>query len=145
MALVQGQCATFKQNLLSGLENFTSGSPYTYKIALYTALASLNAQTTAYTTTNEVVGAGYTSGGKTLTIAQVPTNVSTVSSSTAFISFNNAIWTPASFTARGALIYNATTGAAVLVLDFGSDKTTSTSFTVQFPAATATTAVTGFN
>lgn len=145
MALAQGQCACFKQNLLSGLENFASGTPYTYRIALYTGLANLNAQTTSYTTSNEVIGTGYTAGGKVLTISQVPTTVSTTTSSTAFISFNNAVWNPAAFTARGALIYNATTLAAVLVLDFGSDKTASTSFTVQFPAATASTAVTGFN
>jgi hypothetical protein len=145
MALVQGQCACFKQNLLSGLENFAAGTPYTYKIALYNGLATLNAQTTAYTNANEVVGTGYTAGGQVLTISQVPTTTSTDSSGTSFISFNNVTWSPAAFTARGALIYNATTGAAVLVLDFGSDKTASNSFTVQFPPATATSAVTGFN
>jgi hypothetical protein len=145
MSLVQGQCACFKQNLLSGKENFAAGTAYTYKIALYTGLASLNAQTLTYTPANEVVGTGYTAGGQVLTISQVPTTTSTTSSSTAFVSFNNAIWTPAAFTARGALIYNATTLAAVLVLDFGSDKTCTSTFTVQFPAATATTAVLGFN
>jgi hypothetical protein len=135
MSFTQGQCTIFKQNLLNGLENFTSG---TYKIALYTSLANLDNTTTAYTASNEVSGAGYTAGGQTLTnIAPA----SDTSNNSAYISFNNVTWTSASFTARGALIYNGTTNAAVCVLDFGSDKTASGSFTVTFPTATSTTAV----
>ena len=135
MSFTQGQCTIFKQNLLNGLENFTSG---TYKIALYTSLANLDNTTTAYTTTGEVVGSGYTAGGQTL-VNIAP--ASDTSNNSAYISFNNVTWTSASFTCRGALIYNGTTNAAVCVLDFGSDKTASGNFTVTFPTATSTTAV----
>ena len=134
--IAQGQTTIFKQNLLSGLENFAVGTPYVYKIALYTANADLSAATLVYTTSNEVVGTGYTAGGKTLVV------IPPVSSgTTAYISFNNIVWTSSSFVVRGALIYNATTLAAVAVLDFGSDKTAIGTFTVTFPSATATTAV----
>jgi hypothetical protein len=134
--IVQGQCTIFKQKLLSGLENFAVGTPYVYKIALYTANADLNAATLVYTTLNEVVGTGYVAGGNVLTpIAPAS------SGSTAYISFNNVSWSASSFLSRGALIYNSTTNAAVAVLDFGSDKTASGTFTVTFPTATATTAV----
>lgn len=134
--IAQGQTTIFKQNLLSGLENFAVGTPYVYKIALYTANADLSAATLVYTTSNEVVGTGYTAGGKTLVV------IPPVSSgTTAYISFNNIVWTSSSFVVRGALIYNATTLAAVAVLDFGSDKTATGTFTVTFPTATATTAV----
>jgi hypothetical protein len=134
--IVQGQCTIFKQKLLSGLENFAVGTPYVYKIALYTANADLNAATLVYTTLNEVVGTGYVAGGNVLTpIAPAS------SGSTAYISFNNVSWSASSFLSRGALIYNSTTNAAVAVLDFGSDKTASGTFTVTFPPATATTAV----
>jgi hypothetical protein len=135
MSFTQGQCTIFKQNLLNGLENFTSG---TYKIALYTSLANLDNTTTAYSTSNEISGTGYTAGGQTLT--NIPPASST-SNNSAYISFNNVTWTGASFTARGALIYNGTTNAAVCVLDFGSDKIASGNFTVTFPTATSTTAV----
>jgi hypothetical protein len=135
--IVQTQCTSFKVNLLKGLENFNTGSPYTYKIALYNANADLDANTTVYTTQNEVTGTGYTAGGLTL-VPAVPTSGNT----TAFISFANVSWPSSSFTARGALIYNSTTSAAVAVLNFGSDKTvTNQTFTVTFPAATADTAV----
>ena len=134
--IVQGQCTVFKKNLLSGLENFATGTTQVYKIALYTANAELTAATLVYTTLNEVVGAGYTAGGSVLTpIAPAS------SDSTAYVSFNNVSWTSASFLCRGALIYNSTTNAAVAVLDFGSDKTASGTFTVTFPPATASTAV----
>ena len=134
--IVQGQCTIFKQKLLSGLENFAVGTPYVYKIALYTANADLNAATLVYTTLNEVVGTGYVAGGNVLTpIAPAS------SGSTAYISFNNVSWSASSFLSRGAFIYNSTTNAAVAVLDFGSDKTASGTFTVTFPTATATTAV----
>ena len=128
----QGQCTIFKRNLLNGLENFTSGN---YKIALYTSLANLDSTTTAYTTSGEVSGAGYTAGGKAL--VNIPPSSS---DSAAYVSFQNVTWTGSGFTARAALIYNASTNAAVCVLDFGSDKTSS-NFTVTFPSATATTAV----
>jgi hypothetical protein len=135
--ITQTACTVFKTNLLKGDEDFNTGTPYTYKIALYTANATINADTTAYTSANEVSGTGYTAGGETLTLV-VPAS----SGSTAFISFGNAVWPSASFTARGALIYNSTTGAAVCVLDFGSDKIViNQTFTVTFPAATSDTAV----
>jgi hypothetical protein len=138
MAIVQGQTTVFKLNLLKALENFAVGTPYTYKIALYNALADLNSDTTTYTTVNEVTGTGYTAGGLTLTI--IPPDYNNVDQ-TAFVSFLPAIWNPASFTTRGALIYNSTTGAAVCVLNFGSDKVTTSTFTVQFPTANATNAI----
>lgn len=137
MAIVQTACTVFKANLLKGDEDFNTGSPYTYKIALYTANASLDASTTVYTTTDEVTGTGYTAGG------QIITPVAPASSgSVAYISFSNAVWSNASFTTRGALIYNSTTGAAVCVLNFGSDKTCSNqTFTVTFPATGASSAI----
>jgi hypothetical protein len=129
----QGATTIFKTNLLNGVENFTTD---TYKIALYTALADLGPATTAYTTTGEITGTGYVAGGNTLTNV-----VPAAGNGVAFISFLNTTWNPASFTARGALIYNSATGAAVAVLDFGSDKTASTTFTVTFPTATASDAI----
>jgi len=137
----QGQCTVFKTNLLSGLENFAIGTPYTYKIALYTGNANLNNSTTAYSTANEITGSGYTATGKPLTISQVP--VGDTTNNTSYVSFSNVTWTSASFTARCALIYNSTTGAAVAVLDFGSDKTNTAAgtFTVTFPTATSTTSI----
>ena len=136
--ITQTACTVFKSNMLKGLENFNTGTPYTYKIALYTALADLGDDTTAYTTTNEVTGSGYTAGGVVLT----PTTIlSDTENNTAYLSFANVTWTPASFTCRGALVYNSTTNAAVFVLNFGSDKTATTSFTVQFPTANSTSAI----
>ena len=134
--ITQTSCTIFQQNLLNGNENFTTG---TYKIALYNALANLGQQTTAYTSTNEVVGTGYTAGGKVLTISVPPTQ--NTQYNVTYVSFNNAVWNPASFTARGALVYNATTGAACFVLNFGSDKTCTSSFTVQFPTANYSSAI----
>ena len=130
--ITQTACTIFKVNLLNGAEDFTTG----YKMALYTALADLNADTLAYTTSNEISGTGYTPGGETLTNI-VPTS----SNNVAYISFDTVVWNPASFTARGALIYNSVTNAAVAVLDFGSDKTATNTFTVTFPAATSSSAV----
>jgi hypothetical protein len=135
--IFQGQCTIFKQNLLKGLENFNTGTPYVYKMALYTASANLNSNTLAYTTDGEVSGTGYTAGGLALTPIPPALNQD---DNTAFISFETATWTGSSFTARGALIYNSTTGAAVCVLDFGSDKTMAP-FVVIFPTATSTTAI----
>jgi hypothetical protein len=118
---------------MNGTFNFTSG---TFYIALYTNAATLDATTTAYTSTGEVVAGGY--AAQALTIAQVPTVGN--SGTTAYISFNNATWT-SSLTARGALIYKAGADGAVCVLDFGSDKTSSSTFTVQFPNPSNTTAI----
>jgi hypothetical protein len=140
MTIAQGQCTIFKQNCLSALENFAVGTPYTYKIALYTANATLNQSTLTYTTTGEVVGTGYTAGGQTLTV--IPPQSSDY---TAYLSFNTVTWNPASFTVRGALIYNSTTNAAVAVLDFGADKTPTTSFTITFPTNNATNAIIRFS
>ena len=129
-------CNTFRTGLLNGTFNFTSGSFY---IALYTNEATLDASTTAYTTTGEVVDAGYTAGGELLTISQVPTT-GNAPNTTAYFSFANASWSGA-ITARGALIYKAGDNGAICVLDFGSNKTSTTTFVVQFPAATDTTAI----
>jgi len=141
MSIAQTQTTVFKQNCLSGLENFAIGTPYTYKIALYTSLANLNASTLTYTTTGEITGTGYTAGGKVLTISQPP--IADNASNTAFISFANVTWNPAVFTAAGALIYNSTTNAAVAVLDFGGPKTQNglNTFTITFPTATSNTAI----
>ena len=142
MALGQSLTTTFKYNLLRGLENFDTGSIYTYKIALYDAVAPLDSSTTAYTTLNEITGAGYTTGGKVLT----PTGLNfDASNNTAYVSFINVTWSPASFTAAGALIYNSATNASVCVLNFGGEKTATTTFTVEFPTATSTTAVIRIN
>jgi hypothetical protein len=125
----------FKTGLMDGTFNFTSGSFY---LALYTNSAALNEDTTAYTATGEASGGNYVAGGNLLTIAQVPT---VGNGDTAFISFDNTSWTGA-ITARGALIYLSGGGnPAVCVLDFGADKTSTATFTVQFPAITNTSAI----
>ena len=121
---------TFRQGLFNGDFDF---SVDTIKIALYTNAASLNEDTTAYTATGEVVASGYTAGGNTLT----PTV--SISNGVAFVTFANTTWSGA-FTARGALIYK-NGGGAVCVLDFGSDKTSTTTFEVQFPSATSNSAI----
>ena len=113
----------------------------TLKMALYTANADLGAGTLVYSTTNEVVGTGYVAGGNTLTGVTVVT-----SGTTAYLDFADTTWNPANFTARGALIYNTSLGnLAVAVLDFGADKTATTSFTVQMPANTVTSALIRFS
>jgi hypothetical protein len=112
----------------------------TLKMALYTADADLGAGTLTYSTANEVVGTGYTAGGNVLTGVTVLT-----SGTTAYLDFDDVVWNPASFTARGALIYNTSlSDLAVAVLDFGADKTTTTTFTVQPPANTADAALIRF-
>ncbi len=121
---------------MNGTFNFTSG---TFYIALYTNEATLDASTTAYTTTGEVVASGYTAGGEILVINQTPTT-GNAPNTTAYVSFANASWTGA-ITARGALIYKAGDNGAVCVLDFGANKTSAATFVVQFPAATDTTAI----
>ena len=136
-------CSSFKQELLEGGHNFKNSGGHTFKLAMYTNSASFNAATTAYTTSNEVSGSGYTAGGGTLTRVDP-----SLSGTTALTDFADLTFTSATVTARGALIYNTTTGGGsgttdtVVVLDFGSDKTsTAGDFTIQFPAAAASTAI----
>jgi|TARA_R110000744_G_scaffold371811_1_gene483050 hypothetical protein len=138
-------CTSFKKELLYGAHDFDASSGDTFKIALYTNSATLTAATTAYTTSGEASGTNYTSGGNTLTRID-PTSAGT----TGFTEFVDTAWSSASFTARGALIYNSTpnttsislTNPAIIVLDFGSDKVVSSgSFTVVFPTFDATNAI----
>jgi hypothetical protein len=138
MAITQAMCTSFKQALLDGEMDFSSDTAQTYKIALYTSAASLDAATTAYTTSNEVSGTGYTAGGNTLTIV-----APTTSGTTAYLDFADTTWASATITARGALIYQSGgTNPAVAVLDFGSDKTsTSGDFQIVFPTADASSAI----
>lgn len=135
MAISQAMCSSFKQQILLGEHDMDTD---TFKIALYTASATLDASTTVYTTSNEVVGTGYTAGGNTLTGATV-----SLTGTTAFVDFSDTSWTTATITARGALIYNSSkSNKAVAVLDFGSDKTsTAGTFTIQFPANDASNAI----
>jgi hypothetical protein len=142
MAITQAMATSFKVGILDGTFDFGTGTSQVFKIALYTSAATLDATTTAYTTSNEVSssGTGYTAGGNTLVVSQVPTSTGT----TAFLDFADSVWSSATITARGALTYlaNGTTNDAVCVLDFGSDKTsTNGSFTVIFPAADASNAI----
>ena len=145
MAITQAMATSFKVEILDGIHNFGTGvirastAADTFKIALYTSAATLDASTTAYTTSGEVVGTNYTAGGNTLTVSVVPTS----SGTTAYLSFANSSWATATITARGAMIYNSTQGnKCVAVLDFGSDKTsTAGTFTVVFPTADATDAI----
>ena len=144
MAIQQTVTTSFKVEILQAVHNFGPTSPDTFKIALYTGNSSIGPSTTVYTTVDEVVGTGYAAGGLTLTISQSPTATENQQQvPTAFVSFDNAVWSGASFTARGALIYNSTQGnKSVAVLNFGSDKTvTNQTFTVVFPIATANDAV----
>ena len=138
-------CTSFKKELLYGAHDFDASSGDTFKIALYTSSATLNAATTAYATTNEVSGTNYTAGGQALTPVD-PTS----SGTTALTDFTDETWSNATITARGALIYNTTpnttsislTNPAVIVLDFGGDKTsTAGNFTVVFPTADASNAI----
>lgn len=139
-------CTSFKVELFQGAHDFRTSGGDTYKIAMYTNTASFTAATTAYTATNEISGTGYTAGGGTLVI---PASIPTSSGTTAWVDFNDYTWTTSTLTARGALIYNTTptaglglTNPTVCVLDFGSDKTsTSGDFTVVFPTADASNAI----
>lgn len=133
MSIVQTQTTSFKVELYQGVHNLATN---TLKIALYTSVANLNEATTVYATTNEVVASGYTAGGNTLTGVTISS-----SGSVAYVNFANTAWT-AALTARCALIYNVTQGnKAIAVLDFGADKTSTTTFLVTMPANTATTAL----
>ena len=140
MAITQTTCTSFKVELFKAEHDFDS---HTFKIALFTSSASLSASTTAYSTSNEITntsGSAYTAGGVALTVASTfPKS----SGTTAMVDFNNASWTNATFTARGALIYNSSaSNKAVAVLDFGSDRSASGStFEIQFPSAGATSAI----
>jgi hypothetical protein len=144
MSILQSAVTSFKIELLQAVHNFGPTSANTFKVALYTANADINQSTTVYTTSNEVVGTGYTAGGNTLVISTSPTAANnTANVPTAYISFNNSTWTNATFTARAALIYNVTQGnKAVAVLDFGSDKTVSNdTFQIIFPTPDANSAI----
>ena len=138
MAITQTLCTSFKKALFDGEMDFSAASSQTFKIALYTSSADLSASTTAYATTNEVSGTGYTAGGNTLTVV-----APTTSGTTAYLDFADTIWNSATITARGALIYRSTTGnPAVAVLDFGEDKsTTGGAFEIKFPVADASNAI----
>ena len=146
MPIAQTATTSFKVELPQGIHNFGPTSPDTFKIALYTAAASLDASTTVYTTTGEVSSSGtnYTAGGNTLTISVTPTSANNVAGMpTSYWSFANTSWAGASFTARGALIYNSTEGnKSVAVLDFGSDKTVNNdAFQIIFPTPDANSAI----
>ncbi len=133
--IAQTATTSFKAELLQGVHNFNTD---TFKLALYLATANLGANTTVYTTSGETSGTGYTAGGNTLTGISV--------NAAGFVTFTNTTWNPASFTARGALLYNSTKGnKAVAVLDFGSDKTATNTFLVQMPANTVTSALIRFS
>jgi len=135
MSITQSVCLSFKQELATGTHNFTLSSGNVFKVALYTSAATINGSTTAYTSSGEVVGTGYTAGGITLTNITPQTGTNSSAQPVAYWSFQNATWSAATITARGALIYNSTNGnKAVAVLDFGADKiSTAGDFTIQFP------------
>ena len=140
MAITQAMVTSFKVGVLDGTFDFSSDTSQTFNLALYTSSATLDATTTAYTTSNEVSGTGYSAGGAALTISANPAS----SGTTAFLDFDDLTFSTATITARGALIYlaNGGTNPAVAVLDFGSDKTsTAGDFTIVFPAADASNAI----
>jgi len=133
MSIVQTQTTSFKKELYQAVHNLSTDTIY---IALYTADADLNADTTVYSATNEVSGTGYTAGGQAMTGVQISS-----SGYVAYVNWSNVSWT-AALTARCALIYNVTQGnKSIAVLDFGSDKTSTTTFTITMPANTSTTAL----
>ena len=138
MAISSAICTSFKQEILVGTHNFTASSGDTFKIALYTSSASLGASTTAYSTSNEISGTGYTAAGAPLTSV-----TPTTSGTTALCDFADVSFTSASFTANGALIYNdSQSDKAVAVIAFGGDKTVSSgTFKIQFPTADASNAI----
>ena len=133
MSIVQTQTTSFKKELYQGIHDLSTDTIY---VALYTAAADLNAATTVYSSTNEVVATGYTAGGQVLTGVAINTD-----GYTAYVNWSNVSWTSA-LTARCALIYNVTQGnKSIAVLDFGSDKTSTTTFTITMPSNTSTTAL----
>lgn len=135
MAVTQAMCTSFKLELLSATHDFSSD---TFKLALYTSAATLNADTTAYSATDEASGTGYVAGGETATVASTGS-----ASGAAYVDFSDVTWSSATFSARGALLYNSSkSNRAVAVFDFGETKSVAGgNFTVQFPAAGADTAV----
>ena len=141
MALQQGQTLSFRSDIVQGDQDLSAN---TLKMALYTGFATLGPTTTEYTITNEVVGTGYTAGGNTITGVTISTDVIT---NIVYVNFNNVSWPGASFTARGALIYNSTqSNKSIAVLDFGSDKLfTATNNTVTMPVNSASTALLRFS
>lgn len=153
MAITQAMCTSFKAEIMLGVHDFRATGGDTFKLALYTSSASLDANTTAYSSTNEASSANYTAGGGALTNLGVVTSNNNASTGTGYTDFNDLTFSNVSLTARGALIYNTTpsansnanttlTNAAVCVLDFGSDKTaTSGDFTVIFPTPSNTSAI----
>jgi len=130
MAITQALCTSFKQELVTGVHDFTAGTGDTFKIALYSSTATLGASTTQYTTNDEISGDGYTAGGATLTSV-----TPVISGSVAICDFDDVTWTSATFVTRGALIYNSSkSDKAVCVLDFGADKPVNTGdFSIIFP------------
>jgi len=133
MSIVQTQTTSFKKELYQAVHNLSTDTIY---IALYTAEADLNADTAIYTSSNEVVASGYTAGGQVMTGVQISS-----SGYVAYVNWDNVSWT-AALTARCALIYNVTRGnKSIAVLDFGSDKTSTTTFTITMPSNTSTTAL----
>lgn len=138
MAIQQTLTTSFKQQMLQGQQNLATDALW---IALYTGFSSIGPNTTEYTTSDEVVGTGYSAGGQLLT----GVTISTSSNGVVYVNFDNVVWSPAAFTARGGLIYNVTqSNSSVAVLDFGSDKTCNNTFTITMPANTATTALLRF-
>ena len=139
MAISTAMCTSFKQEILEAVHNFKNTGGSTFNLALYTSSASLGASTTAYTTSNEVSGTGYTAKGAALTRVDP-----TTSSTTAFTDFADLTFSSSSITANGAMIFNdsASGDPAVCILDFGGDKTsTAGDFTIQFPTADASNAI----
>ena len=141
MAITSAICNSFKVEILTGVHNFTASTGDTFNLALYTSTATLDKDTTAYSSTNEISGTGYTAKGNALTSV-----TPVLSSDTAVCDFANTSWTSASFTANGCLIFNDDVAGdpAVCAIAFGGDKTvTSGTFTIEFPAASAGTAIIG--
>lgn len=139
MPIQQGATNAFKTGLPSGTFNFATDS---FKIALYSGAADIGPTTGAYTTTAEITGTGYVAGGKALTVDVQPTTGSNLNNTVAYLSFSNVTWNPAAFTCRGAIIYKVGGGnPTVCILDFGSDKTCTTQFQIQFPTADSTSAI----
>jgi len=138
MAITSAICTSFKQEILVGTHDLTASSGDTFKLALFTSSATLGASTTAYSTSNEVSGTGYSAGGATLTSVTPTTDGTTAVCDLADVSFSSA-----SFTANGCLIYNSSqSDKAVAVIAFGGDKTVSSgTFTIQFPTADASNAI----
>jgi hypothetical protein len=139
MAITSEICNSFKVEILTGVHNFTASTGDTFNLALYTSTATLDKDTTAYSSTNEISGTGYTAKGNALTSV-----TPVLSSDTAVCDFANTSWTSASFTANGCLIFNddAAGDPAVCAIAFGGDKTvTSGTFTIEFPTADASNAI----